>query len=154
MARVMIPQNPSVYNDNAGSTTVVRMRANNPFESTRLSMGTSAASRRGKPGRLAGLGDGEEYDTMASEAPAADTGFDWSKLVTGLTSGALTVGTALATNRINTLYGPTTTSLAPVVTTAAGTRIVTVPAPASKLPWIIGGVAVLGVLAVVLMRRK
>lgn len=135
MARVIVPQNPRVYNPNARGavTTLVHMKANNPFENGRAIVTKPALMRRGA---LAGLGEGE-----AAPAPAATgSGIDWGSLA----EKAASIGTGVIT------------ALNPPPVAAAPKIIVNAPAGMSTTTKVLiaGGVAAVGILALVLVMKK
>jgi hypothetical protein len=144
MARVITPVHPRRYNPNprGSATTTVLMRAHNPFE-TRVRLATRQS------GSLPGMG-------------ALD--IDWGNIFEkGISTGIDLVGTA-GQNVVNKLIPPPTTTLqAPQATLLPGQPSagapglpVYLPAPAkpSPMPWIIGGVAVLGGVLFMTMRKR
>lgn len=160
MARVLIPQNSRIYNQNprGSSTATVLMKGNNPFE--RPIRMTNARLAGGAIPGMSGLGDDSTgYDTgegninasgQAVTAPgpnsAAAPGIDWTKLLTGVATAGAQVGTAALNQRINTIGGNTKL---PVVNANAK------PASSSVMPWAIGGGAlVVGLGLLFLMIRK
>lgn len=129
MARVIVPQNARRYDPNARGavTTIVTMKSNNPFETERARVTTPALANRGRL-MLAGLG----------EAAADSSSIDWSKLVTQVGSGVAT-------------------ALLPQQPAPAAPRVVVQSAPGMSTTTkvlIFGGVAAVGVLALVLMMKK
>lgn len=144
MARVLIPVTPRQYNYNprGSSTTQVLMRADNPFERS-VSVEKSQFQRRGV--MLPGMG--ELGDDPAPAAPAAAD--PWAVL----TQGVVDVGKQVAAKE---LAKPAVRKI-PVASkiTALPIGQPYPPPKKSKLPLIIGGVAVVGLLgALILIRRK
>lgn len=161
MARVLIPVVPRRYNHNPrGSSTVqVQMRGDNPFERPTMLVNSN---RRMLPG-MGGLGT--TLDTTPIQQAAAQTvdqaasggGFSWSGLLSKVTGAAVDVGTAYATNRIQTLYGPKPAPLpVPQTTLLPGQpgAPAAYPAAPSKMPMILGVAAVVGVGAFMFLRKK
>jgi hypothetical protein len=151
MARVLIPLNPRRYNYNprGSSTAQVTMRADNPFERPTQLMNASR-------GMLPGMGFiGDD----AAPAPA-DAGFDWTKILTGVATAATPIAQQVIQNRIQQLYGPKPAALVgPTMSLLPGQTGAQVPMPLPKkksiLPWAIGGgVLLLGIGALVMMRKK
>jgi hypothetical protein len=157
MARVLIPITPRRYNYNprGSSTAQVTMRSDNPFERpTRI----VNAPRSMLPG-MGFIGEGE--DGSAAPTAPADTGFDWTKLLTGVATAATPIAQQVVQNRIQELYGPQPAALVgPTMSllpgqTGAKLPVMVPPAKKSVVPWAIGGgVLLLGIAALFLMRKK
>jgi hypothetical protein len=150
MARVLIPVNPRRYNYNprGSSTAQVTMRSDNPFERPTQLMNASR-------GMLPGMGFiGDD----AAPAPA-DTGIDWTKILTGVATAATPVAQQVIQNRIQQLYGPKPAALVgPTMSLLPGQTGAALPRPAPKrsiLPWAIGGgVLLIGIGALFMLRKK
>jgi len=85
---------------------------------------------------------------------------DWGNIIEKGAENAIKIGSEFASNRIDRLYGPKPvplqaqgSTLLPGQPGATRFPVYGVPAP-SKLPWIIGGAAVLGAVAFVVLRKK
>jgi MYXO-CTERM domain-containing protein len=108
---------------------------------------------------LAGLGlDYSSEDTMIDISPPSDSGssFDWGGILKTGIDAAGKLGVPLITG----LLAPSTTPAgqpAPTIMQVAvptAPRTVVAAAPSSKLPWIIGGAAALGLLAFLVLRKR
>lgn len=165
MARVMIPVQPRRYNFNpkGSATAVVTMRGHNPFERTTSREALQPYMLRSRPGGLAGLGDdapgtGAMLGPPSPTPAATDSGstpIDWTKIAQ-LTAAAVQ---PLATAEASKLLTKATASTLPGQTApkplAVGAQPI-VAKPASKLPWILGGVgavAAIGILFLVLRKK-
>src|SRR5271156_4415755 len=130
MAIALHPVMARRYNHNprGSATSHVVMKANNPWERKSQLMNAPASQMHGGalPG-MSGLGD----DIPTSNATAIPT-----TDMTALTA-ALSAGTALATARIQSLYGSAATAL-PIVNPNAPKPGVPAPAPSSAMPLLIG----------------
>lgn len=161
MARVLIPQNPRRYNFNpkGSSTAVVTMKGHNPFERRPGPEGLAPMTRRVR-GSLAGvagmsgLGDGP---VLGPPSPAAtdsgSTPINWAAIAQATATAIQPLATAEAARL---LPKAPTIPIPGQTPTALPVGYTVVPKPASKMPWIVGGigaVAALGVLFMV-MRRK
>ena len=162
MARVLIPVMPRRYNHNpvGSSTATVIMKANNPFEAP-----VRQVSRRS--GSLPGMGaiDVNALQSSAQEtlqASATRSGFNWGEVGTNLAQTGISILGTAGQNIVNKLVPPPTTTLtAPSAVMIPGQPNQGAPAvpyyqqaPApSKLPWILGGVAVLGGVLFLTMRK-
>lgn len=165
MARVLVPVNPRSYNHNprGSATAVVTMGGRNPFEG-----GAPILVHKGSalPG-MSGLGD------TAAPAPAGATPTsDSSSWITGLLSSIVpaitTVGTQLASGRINELYPPQSQNISAQgpqalpgqggpqqLATGPQSYLVYPPAPKSNMPYILIGVGVVGLgLAFMLSKKR
>jgi len=160
MARVLIPVMPRRYNHNpvGSSTATVMMKANNPFEAP-----VRQVSRRS--GSLPGMGslDVTALQSSAQEtlqASATSSGFNWAQVGTSLAQTGIDILGTAGQNIVNKLVPPPSTTLkAPSAILLPGQPGAGAPAlqyaqPApSKLPWILGGVAVLGGVLFFTMRK-
>jgi len=153
MARVLQPVMRRTYDHNprGSSTATVRMAAQNPFEG-RVSMATRSA--------MPGMGAIDLTQIPTNTAGGMGFNVDWGNIIEKGAENAIKIGSEFASNRIDRLYGPKPVPLqAPAAVLLPGqpgaTRfpVYGVPAP-SKLPWIIGGAAVLGAVAFVVLRKK
>lgn len=170
MARVLVPTYAKTYNHNprGSATATVSLAGRNPFEGgvpVRMKAPTSFLPMGAYPdnmpfGGMGGLGDGEATPTAASPAAASW----WQTGLTTVLGAGAQIGTQLVGARINQLYPP---SNPPVPTTGMqninGTPVATLPigqqyyppaAPASKMPMILIGVGVVGLIAAFMMTRK
>ena len=145
--RMSVDQNPQ-----GSATATATMRADSPFERRMLSVRSSNKGSAVARPVLAGLG----------EAPA-DSGSGWGNFWATATQGLIsTVGIPLLMNEVlpqqNTqvLPPPSTTPMTYPQAGAIPTgQVMTQPSLASRVtPWAIGGVALLVVGAIVMMRRK
>lgn len=164
MARVLVPVHDRKYNHNprGSATATVTMSGRNPFEGTGAVLVHKGSALPG----MSGLGD-----TAAPAAGASPTS-DSSSWMTGLLSSIIpavtSVGTQLATGRINQLYPPPTPALpttnAQLLPGQSGPQTLPVgaqsyiaypPATPSKLPYILIGVGVVGLgLAFMLSKKR
>lgn len=167
MAQVLIPQNARRYNHNprGSATAVVTMKGLNPFEGGRRAViehpGSALPGMSGLEG-LSGLGEAQ------GATPTAEAGGAMTDILSNIVKAATTVGTTLATARINELYpaqspqsipsqGSQQISQSQINTLPLGPQstVSYPPAPASKLPWILGAVGIAGLgLAFFLSRKK
>jgi len=127
------------------------MAAQNPFEG-RVSMATRSA--------MPGMGAIDLTQIPTNTAGGGGFNINWGGLIEQGAGAAIKVGSELASNRIDKLYGPKPvplqaqgSTLLPGQPGATRFPVYGVPAP-SKLPWIIGGAAVLGAVAFVVLRKK
>lgn len=157
MARVLVPVMPRRYNHNpvGSSTAIVTMRGANPFES-----GVAGLRRVStRPGQLAGLGSaglGDEAPIMGPPSPAAtDSGttpINWAGMAQAVATAAQPLVAAQAARllppKITTLTGQYAPQPLPV-------NPQYMPAPKSKMPYVLIGVGVVGLAAAFfLLRRK
>lgn len=161
MARVLIPVMPRRYNHNpvGSSTATVIMKANNPFEAPVRQVSRRSGSLPGM-GALDIVAPLQTASQDALKAGATSGGIDWSSLATtGLQTGINILGTA-GQNVVNKLIPPASQPLSapqsvllPGQPGAPPVAYIQTPAP-SKLPWIIGGVVVLGGVLLLTLRKK
>ncbi len=157
MARVIIPQNARTYNQNpqGSSTTTVMMKAQNPFENRNVGRDGMTPIMRAQRGSLAGLGaDPPLLGPPSPAQPEGSTG-------TGINWGAIAAATATAIQPLASAEAQRLITKGSQQIPGASGFVLPVgqqpypPKPASKLPWILTGVGVLGlVVAVVLVMRK
>lgn len=165
MARVLIPQNARIYNQNpkGSATAVVTMRAENPFEGGRSSLVRNRANIPtvatlagvGRSSAMPGMGGvartSGALPGMGEDAAApASTGFDFSSLLNTGIQAITSVGTNLVNNRVATLYGPSTQAVttpqmqsasSPTInvmspTGATSQQPIIIQAPAAKTNWL------------------
>lgn len=168
MARVLAPRYAKRYNFNprGSATATVDLAGRNPFEGgvpVRMKAPTSflplGTYKDNMPfGGMSGLGEG---DPTAAGSSASSW---WGSLLPGITNMATTVGTQLVGAKINKMYPPTnpaipTTGMTPingqpVATLPVGQQYYAPTAAPSKMPMILIGVGVVGLLAAFMMTRK
>jgi hypothetical protein len=142
-----IDQNPQ-----GSATATATMREDNPYDRRVLSVRSSNKGSAAARPVLSGLGEGPE-----------ESGSSWGNFWATATQGLIsTVGVPLLMNEVlpqqNTqvLPPPQTTPMTYPQAGAIPTgQVMNQPSMASKItPWAIGGVAILVVGAIVMMRRK
>ncbi len=158
MARVLVPVMPRRYNHNprGSATAIVTMKGSNPFES-----GVAGLRRVSPyPGQLAGLGSAGLGDEMGPPLPptsgpatSGTTPIDWTGMVKAAATAAQPILNAQAA-RLLPRQGVTAVQGVAAQMLPVGVQY-PAPKPASKLPYVLVGVGVIGLgAAVLLMRRK